>query len=150
MAKTVSWTRIKRKALLLKEKDNNNHPEYLPLSNFEVISSREEMMDKGVEMNRLLPAGLRSPIRTSPLLTQIPKTTWGPKVESQEELMMRVWISMSGPRIEIGQQEVVSDDYRTVAGRIRRKSPLCPSASRGKTPARTASRFLLTFVLVEI
>jgi len=63
---------------------------------------------------------------------------------------MRVRISMCGPHIEIGQQEGVSDDYRTVAGRVRGRAFFAPSASRGETRARTASRFLLTSVLVEI
>ena len=64
--------------------------------------------------------------------------------------MVRVRASKCGPHNEIGQQEGVCGDYRTVAGRVRGKAFFAPSASRGKTPARTASRFLLTSVLVEI
>ena len=56
---------------------------------------------------------------------------------------------MCGPYVEAGQQEGVFDDYRTVAGRLRRIAFFAPSACRGETIAATGTKTFFIGILPD-
>ena len=78
-----------------------------------------------------------------------PQNDLGTQGRITRKLMMRVRISMCGPHIEIGQQEGVCGDYRTVAGRVRGKAFFGPQRPVVRRYRRLARRYWLPF-LTEI